>query len=46
MWNAWERRRKRTEFWWDSQKERPLGRPRCRWEDGIRIDLRETGWGV
>jgi hypothetical protein len=22
---------------------RPLGRPRCRWEDNIRLDLRETG---
>jgi hypothetical protein len=20
---------------------KPLGRPRCRWEDGIRMDLRE-----
>jgi hypothetical protein len=25
--------------------KRPLGRPRCRWEEGIRLDLRETGWG-
>jgi hypothetical protein len=24
---------------------RPLGRPRHRWENGIRIDLREIGWG-
>jgi hypothetical protein len=23
-----------------------LGKPRCRWEDGIRMDLRETGLGV
>jgi hypothetical protein len=23
--------------------KRPLGRPRCRWEDGIRMDLREIG---
>jgi hypothetical protein len=23
---------------------RPLGRPRRRWEDGIRTDLREIGW--
>jgi hypothetical protein len=23
----------------------PLGRPRRRWEDGIRMDLREIGWG-
>jgi hypothetical protein len=26
--------------------KRPLGRPRRRWEDGIRMDLRETGLGV
>jgi hypothetical protein len=25
--------------------KRPLGRSRHRWEDGIRMDLRETGWG-
>jgi hypothetical protein len=25
--------------------KRPLGRPRCRREDGIRMDLREFGWG-
>jgi hypothetical protein len=24
--------------------KRPLGRPRCRWVDNIKIDLRETGW--
>jgi hypothetical protein len=23
----------------------PLRRPRRRWEDGIRMDLREIGWG-
>jgi hypothetical protein len=23
-----------------------LGRPRCRWEDNIRIDLRGRGWEV
>jgi hypothetical protein len=26
--------------------KRPLGRPRRRWDDGIRTDLRETGLGV
>jgi hypothetical protein len=25
--------------------KRPLGRPRRRWGDGIRMDLREIGWG-
>jgi hypothetical protein len=24
--------------------KRPLGRPWHRWEDGIRMDLREIGW--
>jgi len=24
---------------------RPLGRPRCRWEDDIRMDLLEVGCG-
>jgi hypothetical protein len=23
--------------------KRSLGRPRCRWEDGIRMDLRKSG---
>jgi hypothetical protein len=23
----------------------PLGRPRRRWEDNIKMDLREIGWG-
>jgi hypothetical protein len=25
--------------------KRPLVRPRRRWEDGIKMGLRETGWG-
>jgi hypothetical protein len=25
--------------------KRPLGRPRCRWEDNIKMDLREIGIG-
>jgi hypothetical protein len=24
---------------------RPLGRLRCRWEDNIKMDLQEVGWG-
>jgi hypothetical protein len=27
------------------EKKRPLGRPRCRWVDNIRMDLGEVGWG-
>jgi hypothetical protein len=26
--------------------KRPLGRARRRWEDRIKMDLREIGWGV
>ena len=26
--------------------KRPLGRPRPRWEDNIKMDLKEVGWGV
>jgi hypothetical protein len=25
---------------------RPVGRPRRRWEDNIKMDLREVGWGA
>ena len=25
--------------------KRPLGRPRRRWEDNIKVDLQEVGWG-
>jgi hypothetical protein len=38
MWHAWERRGK-------PEGKIPLGGRRHRWEDGIRVDLRETGWG-
>jgi hypothetical protein len=27
------------------ERKRPIERPRRRWEDGIRMDLRENGWG-
>jgi hypothetical protein len=27
------------------EEKRPLGTPRRRWEDNIRMDLREIGWG-
>jgi hypothetical protein len=28
------------------EEKTPLGRPRCRWEDNIKIDLHEVGWGM
>ena len=27
------------------ERKRPLGRPRCRWEDNIKMDLQEEGYG-
>jgi hypothetical protein len=30
----------------NSERKRPLERPRRRWEDEIRMYLREIGWGV
>jgi hypothetical protein len=33
-----------TGFWWGKlEGKRPLGRPRRRWENIIKMDLRETG---
>jgi hypothetical protein len=26
------------------ERKRPLGRPRCRWVDNIKMDRREIGW--
>jgi hypothetical protein len=46
MWHAGERGETCTGFWWGKPKgKRPLERPRRRWEDGIKMDLREIGWG-
>jgi hypothetical protein len=25
--------------------KRPLGKPRCRWENNVKIDLKAAGWG-
>jgi hypothetical protein len=30
----------------EPEGKRPHGRPRRRWEDGIRVDLRKVGGGV
>jgi hypothetical protein len=47
MWHAPERREKCTKFLVGKpERKRPLGRPRRRWKDGIRMYLREIGWGV
>jgi hypothetical protein len=28
-----------------AERRRPHGKPRCRWKDNIKTDLREVGWG-
>jgi hypothetical protein len=28
-----------------AKPEEPLGKPRCRWKDNIKMDLREIRWG-
>jgi hypothetical protein len=30
----------------EPERKRPLGRPRRRWEDSVRMDLMETGWKI
>jgi hypothetical protein len=46
MWHAWERRDKMYKVLVGKPEgKRPLGRPRRRWEDGIRMDLWEIGLG-
>jgi hypothetical protein len=35
-----------TGFWWGDLREGDhLERPKHRWEDNIKIDLQEVGWG-
>jgi hypothetical protein len=33
-------------LWWGKPEEmRPLGRPRSRWDDNIKIKFQEVAWG-
>ena len=34
-----------TGFWWGNLRKSPLGRPRRRWEDNIKMDFQEGGFG-
>jgi hypothetical protein len=43
MWHAWERNVYKV-LMRKPEGRRPLVRPRRRWEDRIRMDLREIGW--
>jgi hypothetical protein len=44
MWQAWERKVYKV-LVEKPEGKRPLERPRHRWENGIRMDFREIGWG-
>jgi hypothetical protein len=47
MWHAWKRREKLYKVLvGNPERKTPLGRPRRRRKDGIRMDLREIGLGV
>jgi hypothetical protein len=39
-----EKRNACSIFIGNPERKRPLGRPRRRWVDNIKIDLREMGW--
>ena len=41
-----ERRRTYKDLVGKPQGKRPLGRTRHRWEDNIKINLQEMGWGA
>jgi hypothetical protein len=44
MQHKWWRRGMHVGYWWESQMERePVGRPRLRWGDNVKMDLREIG---
>ena len=46
MWRVWVRRGGRIGSWWGNRGgKRPLGRPRRRLVDNIRMDLQEVGCG-
>ena len=43
MYHVWWRGDVHREFSWrDLKKKRPLGRPRCRWDDNIKMDVQEV----
>ena len=42
----WENRGVYWVLVWKPEGKRPLGRPRPRCEDNIKLDLNEAGWGA
>jgi hypothetical protein len=46
MWHEWERRNVYRLLVGNPEGKRPLGRPRRRWMDNIKMDLLEIGLSV
>jgi len=46
MWSKWGREEVYTGFWWGKPEgKKPLGRPRPRWEDNIKMVIQEVECG-
>ena len=45
MWRVWVRREVYRVLVGKPEGRRPLGRPRCRWVNNIRMDFQEVGCG-
>jgi hypothetical protein len=46
MWRVWGRRGVHRVLVGNLEGKRPLGRPRLRWEDNIKMDVQEVGGGL
>jgi hypothetical protein len=45
MWHGCGTEEVQRRFWWENPiKYISHGRPRCRWEDNIKMSLQEVGW--
>ena len=40
----WERRGAYTHLVRKPERKIPLGKPRLRWEDNVKMDLQQVGW--
>jgi hypothetical protein len=46
MWHLWSREDVFTVFVGKPERKKPLGRPRHRWQDDIKVSKRKNGTGV
>jgi hypothetical protein len=45
MWNVWETEEVHTVLVGRPERKRSLGKPKRRWEDNIKMALKEVRWG-